>query len=351
MNSTMGRKNRYESTIFTLQATAYGGLIEFYIPVNTMKRLICLFLLCISVPVLAVDLPVVKVGVLHSGTVHWELSTMKAQGLDRANGFDLQVQPYANMSATRLALSSGGVDAIVSDWLWAGQRELQGQTLWFVPYSRAIGTVMVAANSTLQWPDQLRGKRIGVAGGPFSKGWVLIKAYAMKQGIDLNKDAEIKFAAPPLLSSELERGNLDLLVTFWHFGARLEAKGFKSLVSLDDVAGELGLSNQMPMLGYLFDRKWALGNRLLAEGFARAVTQTKQVLLNDLDSWQRLRPLMQAKDDATFETLKAGYLAGVPSTLNMRQIRSAQSFYSLIDTSRRKPTGIQLDEALFRLQP
>ena len=318
-----------------------------------MLRLFLLLIACLNLPVSAASLPVVKVGVLHGGTVHWELKTLQAEGLDTAHGFRLEVQPYATMSATRLALSSDGVDAIVSDWLWAGQRQAQGEALWFVPYSRAIGRVIVPENSELTWPDGLRGKRIGVAGGPYSKGWVLLQAEARQAGIDLKREAKITFAAPPLLNSELERGNLDLLVTFWHYGARLEAKGFKPLLSLQTITENQGLSAQMPMLGYLFKRNWVDQHPVLAEGFKQAVAQTKQRLQNDADDqrWTRIRPLMKATDEATFTALRSGYLQGVPTTLNDAQISSAQRFYTLIDQSRKTPTDQPLDASLFRLQP
>lgn len=318
-----------------------------------MLRLCLLFFACLNLPVFAAPLPVVKVGVLHGGTVHWELKTLQAEGLDKDHGFVLQIQPYATLSATRLALSSNGVDAIVSDWLWAGQRQAQGQAFWFVPYSRSIGRVIVAADSALKWPDDLRGKRIGVAGGPYSKGWVLLQAEARKAGIDLKREARITFAAPPLLNNELKRGNLDLLVTFWHFGARLEAQGFKPLLSLQTMTENQGLSAQMPMLGYLFKRDWVDQNLAVAHGFQQAILHTKQRLQNDPEGlrWARIRPLMKASDDATYMALRTGYLKGIPAALDAAQIRSAQHFYTLIDQSRKAPTGQPLDASLFRLQP
>jgi len=318
-----------------------------------MLRLLCLLITCLTVPAWAAALPVVKVGVLHGGTVHWELATLQAEALDRQHGFELQIQPYATMSATRLALSSGGVDAIVSDWLWAGQRQAQGEAFWFVPYSRSIGRVIMAPGDHIQWPDQLRGKRIGVAGGPYSKGWILLQAEAQKAGIDLAREANVTFAAPPLLSSELERGKLDLLVTFWHYGARLEAKGFKPLLSLQQITEDQGLSSQMPMLGYLFKRSWVKQFPAAAAGFAAAIADTKARLRDDPEGqrWARIRPLMKAESEQVFSALREGYLAGIPAPLDGQQVESAQRFYQLIDQHRKQPTGHALDAALFRLQP
>lgn len=315
-------------------------------------RAALLFLLFIMAPSLqAAELPVIRLGVLHSGTVSWELTTLQREALDRSNGFQLEVTPYANMSASRLALTGGMVDAIVSDWLWAGQRQAQGQSLWFLPYSTSIGRILVAADSTYGWPQDLRGKRIGVAGGPLSKAWVLLYSAARRDGIDLLKEAEVKFAAPPILNNELENGRLDLLVTFWHFGARLEAKGYKRFLELEQLTQRLGLTDQVPMLGYLFEQTWVQQNPELAQAFSRAVAQTKQRLASQPELWERLRPMMQADDQPTFEALRDGYLTGIPAPLSAAQIESAQRFYTLIDTTRPTPSGHQLNPELFRGLP
>lgn len=317
-----------------------------------MLRIVCLFLSSLLTCSVAWALPVVKVGVLHGGTVHWELATMQREGLDKAHGFELKVQPYASLSATRLALTSRSVDAIVSDWLWAGQRQAQGEALVFIPYSRSIGRVMVAGNSKLNWPEGLRGKRIGVAGGPYSKGWVLMQAAAQKVGLDLQREANVTFAAPPLLNAELTKGRLDMVVTFWHYGARLKAQGYDELISLQTLTEQQGLDAHMPMLGYLFPRQWVAEQPDVAMGFANAVVETKGLLQQDNGRlWHAIRPMMKAKNDAEFAALREGYISGIPGVVGASQIKSAQMFYQLIDQLRPKPAGNALDAMLFSLQP
>lgn len=317
-----------------------------------MLRLACLFLYSLFACSAAWAMPVVKVGVLQGGTVHWELATMQREGLDKAHGFELKVQPYASLSATRLALTSRGVDAIVSDWLWAGQRQAQGEHLVFIPYSRSIGRVMVAKNKSLSWPQGLRGKRIGVAGGPYSKGWVLMQAAARKAGLDLKREAQVTFAAPPLLNAELSKGRLDIVVTFWHYGARLQAQGYQQLISLQTLTQQQGLDTQMPMLGYLFPRQWVTEQPEAAEGFAKAVAETKRLLAQDDGRlWSAIRPMMKAKTDAEFQVLRDGYISGIPAALGQSQVSSAQRFYQLIDQLRPQPAGNALEASLFSLKP
>ena len=56
-----------------------------------------------------------------SGTVNWELTTIRERGFDRANGFVMDVQDVAAGPAAQVALQAGEVDAIVSDWLWVAR--------------------------------------------------------------------------------------------------------------------------------------------------------------------------------------------------------------------------------------
>lgn len=85
----------------------------------------------------------VRIGVLKFGTVSWELDTLKHHGFDAANGIDLDVVNFAGEDATNVALQAGEVDVIVSDWLWVLRLRSEGCDLTLVPYSTAVGAVLV----------------------------------------------------------------------------------------------------------------------------------------------------------------------------------------------------------------
>ena len=297
----------------------------------------------------AKKLPELKVAVIASGTVNWELQHIKNQQLDHRNGFKLVIRPVASLGAARLALTSGTADAVVSDWLWAAKRAEQGQPLSFIPFSSQIGSA-ISADKTISSVKDLKGKRIGIAGGPLNKAWVLLQAKAAQSGIDLRKDAQIQFAAPPLLSQALKKGQIDLLVTFWHYGVKLKAEGYSERFSLNQVMREMGLATDVPMLGYLFDRQFSDQNPQLVMQFAKTITQAKQQLNQDDRYWQPLIPLMRSSNKAVISGLIAGYRAGIPDQIDQAQISDAQAFYGLIaKTAHRKSAESigTLDPALF----
>src|SRR5208282_1861929 len=112
---------------------------------------------------------------------------------------------------------------------------------------------MVPANSPIHDIADLRGKKIGVAGGPLDKSWLLLQVLAHRSGVDLKTQAEIAYGAPPLLSQKALQGETDATLTFWNFCAELEAKGMRRAVAMDDVVKGLGAAGPVAIVGYVFN--------------------------------------------------------------------------------------------------
>src|SRR5580704_14182020 len=72
------------------------------------------------------DLPEVRVGVLSFGSVDWELDVIRRNKLDESHGFRLTTLRLADKDAASLALLSGSVDLIVTDWFWVSHQRWQG---------------------------------------------------------------------------------------------------------------------------------------------------------------------------------------------------------------------------------
>lgn len=266
-------------------------------------------------------LPALTLSVLQFGTAHWELDHLKRHAIDRANGFELKVRLVADLPASRLAISSGSVDGAVSDLLWAQARYEAGTAYRYVPFSSQIGEVLVTENSNIHTLADLRGKRIGVAGGPDGLGWLLLQRVATRQGVDLAGEARVQYAAPPLLSQALRRGQADALLTFWQFSARMRGEGgVRTAFALEDLLASLELEQQLPVLGYLFAESWAAQHENLLTRFDRALRQTKAQLAEAPAHWQVIRPLLRAEDDGVFEALRDSFIDGIPLPLDEARI-------------------------------
>ena len=297
------------------------------------KRLIAassIVALCVvSSATFAAD-PVIKVGVLKFGTVNWELKSMKHHGLDKANGFSLEIVPFAGGDATRIALMGGEVDVIVSDWLWVSRQRTDGRPFTFAPYSSSVGAIMIPPGSDMKNLGDLKGRNIGVAGGPLDKSWLLLQGMArQKYAMDLAAENEIVFGAPPLLAEKARDGELDAVLNYWHYCARLEAVGFSRLVSAEDAANELGSTGPVSAIGYVFDEKWADNN--LAAAFIKASTETKQIMGSSDEEWKRLSESGAIKDGpAALQVLRDRFREGIPSRPHDDEVLDAGVIFGLL---------------------
>ncbi|MCG7865479.1 MAG: ABC transporter substrate-binding protein [Candidatus Thiodiazotropha taylori] len=269
--------------------------------------------------------------VLKFGTVNWELDVIKRHGLDRQQGFNLEVLEMAGKQATMVALQAGSVDIAVSDWIWVSRQRNEGKPFTFVPYSTALGALVVPQDSTITQIKDLQGLRLGIAGGPLDKSWLLLQALAFQQsGLELNKEITPVFAAPPLLNQQLKQKRIEAVLNFWPYVARLEAIGMRQLISVQDISRGLGIRNQVPFVGYVFDEQWAKKNKPLIQGFVRATSKAKQIMLNSDQEWEQLRPLMKASDEATFLALREGFRAGIPSQWGAAEQNDAKQLFDIL---------------------
>ena len=279
----------------------------------------------------AADLGTMKVGVLKFGTVSWELDVIKARGLDAKEGFTLEVVPFGANDAADVALMGGAVDAIVEDWLFVSRQRHDGVPLTFIPYSSNVGAVMVAADSPIASVADLKGKRIGVAGGALDKGWLMLQAYAKQTaGIDLTKDAEPVYGAPPLLTEKLKSGELDAVLNYWHFGARLEAQGYRRLIGIGEVQQALGVPASVPQLGYIFQEPWAEAHPELVLAFSRASRAAKAIMLTEDAEWQRLMPMTRAENEAELDAFMRRYREGIVEHWGPEQQAEAAKLYLVL---------------------
>ncbi len=260
------------------------------------------------------DTPVLRIAAQKAGTVNWELDTIKRNGFDTANGFTLEVMDVAAGPAAQVAFQGGEVDAIVSDWIWVARQRAAGDDFIFIPYSKAVGGLMVPGDSPARTLADLKGQKIGVAGGPLDKSWMLLRAYSQQEyGFDLADETEQVFGAPPLIAEVAQNGEVGGAINFWHFLAKMKVAGMRELISVDTAAQSLGLDPETPLLGYVVRGDLRREHPEMVAGLAKASRQAKELLASDPAAWDALRPMMNAGDDEEFEALRAGFLAGTPN--------------------------------------
>lgn len=305
----------------------------------------------LSIHAYASELPPVRVAVLQFGTVNWEMDVIRHHKLDEKYHFSLEVTPVAGKNASSVALQSDAVDLIYSDWVWVNRQRFNQRMFGFSPVSSATGGLYAQPDSAVSSLNDIKDARLGVAGGSVDKSWLLLLAYSKQTlGRNIVDVAEPVFAAPPLLNQLMYDGQLPLSLNFWHYSARLKAKGFKPIITVDEMIRGLGVNYQISLLGWVFTEAMIQEKSEQLGNFLRASREARQILLESDAEWQRIKPLTKAEDDSIFAALKAGYRAGVQQQFGIDELDSLEKLYAIMaQEGGEKLTGgaVTLDRSLF----
>jgi NitT/TauT family transport system substrate-binding protein len=273
----------------------------------------------------------VRVGVLRFGTVAWELDVIRRHGFDAAHGVAIQAREFAAAQATQVALQAGAVDVTAQDWLWVARQRADGADFCYATFSTAIGALLAPKASPVQSVADLPGRRLGIAGSPLDKSWLILQAYAQKTlGLDLTRAVDKSFGPPPLLAEQAAAGRLDAVLTFWPFAARAEAAGARRVLAMEDAVRAFGIAGEVPVSGYVFSGAWATANRAAVEGLLAASADARETLARDDAEWEAIAPLLGAADAAERDNLRAAYRAGIPRGAEAEHAAAAAELFAVL---------------------
>ena len=288
----------------------------------------CLVIFAGLSPASAADM--LRIAAQKTGTFGWVLEVIKDHGLAEKAGLDLEVTELASTDAGKIAMMGGSADIVVSDWLWVSRERTLGSDLTFYPYSSSLGAVMVPQQSPIKTLADLKGKKIGVAGGQLDKSWLLLQAVAKNSSLDLETDSTVVYGAPSLLFQKALQGESDANLNFWNFCAELEARGFKRLVSMEDIEKDLGAAERVSMVGYVFDEAFAARHRDALRRFFAVTRQAKDVLATSDEAWQKLAPRVGITDPAELAGYRKAYVEGIPHRPVAAEIEDARKLYRIL---------------------
>ncbi len=271
-----------------------------------------------------------RLAIQATGTFGWELAVARDYGLDKQADLDLVTDELATTEAGKIALIGGGADLILSDWLWVARERGLGKELKFYPHSTALGAVMAKNPDAFKKPSDFIGKKLGVSGGPLDKSWLMLQAWALRQGVDLKRQADVEFGAPPLLAEKLAQGELDAALEFWTFSARLEGRGFKRAVDMEDVERELGAKGPVIVTGYVFTDDFAAKHGPVLARFFDMMTKAKKLIADNDAAFAKIAPMTGAKNPATLALFRKYYRQGVPSLPLAEEEADAAAMYKVL---------------------
>ncbi|HET8728015.1 MAG TPA: ABC transporter substrate-binding protein, partial [Alphaproteobacteria bacterium] len=195
----------------------------------------------------------INLGLQQTGTAQWEITAMQDLGIDKKHNLEINIRPLATDQAGQVALQTGTVDVILTDFVWVSLQRHQGNMVTIVPHSLAVGGLMTDPNGKITSVEDLKGQSIAASGTPVDKSWVILQAYYGKlTGGNLADDATVKFGAPPLIAQLLNSGQAAAALNFWSWNAKEQAAGKVELISVPEMLKGLGVETTPPLLGWAF---------------------------------------------------------------------------------------------------
>ncbi|MFN2322567.1 MAG: ABC transporter substrate-binding protein [Trueperaceae bacterium] len=270
------------------------------------------------------NLPRVEAAMQAVGTFSWIVHGMDTFGFDTLNGIDVVGTTYASKAAVEIALRGAEADVVVDDFLGPVVLRANGVEVTAIfPYATAIGGLVVGADSEIAGIEDLRGATIA-ASSLDDKSLIILRALSISQyGFDVQNDAEVLAASPPLMSQLVGNGEADAALPLWHWVARMEASGSaRELMTIADMQTMLGLPTGLPNLVVV--ARDGLDDDLKTK-FIAALTETVEhmrSLPNDDPFWQSILDLelYSLPDEAQFPAVIDRWRLGTVTTWTDAQI-------------------------------
>ena len=163
----------------------------------------------------------------------------------------------------------------------------------------------------------------------------------LARGLDLTKEAQPSYGAPPLIAEKLVQGETEAALEYWNFSADLEGRGFRRAIEMADVEKALGATGPVAMTGYVFSEAFAASHKDALRRYFAAAAEARKILAEDPSAWAPIKARLRLKDDAALAVYRQRYLEGVPKRTDRRGGRGRARPLSPIGGGRRRGAGRQ----------
>ncbi|MBB4200080.1 hypothetical protein CCR94_04570 [Rhodoblastus sphagnicola] len=228
-----------------------------------------------------------------SGSPSWVMRVIRARGLDRRHGFELELvlggdRGDSRVQATQNVLAERRADLIDTDWLSMTRSQKSDAPLTAVfPYGKIMGALVVASGSGIDDLKDLRGRRVGVIRAS-DKNWLVARAACRKRhGFDPQGEARVAEAlSKTTLIGWLESGEVEAAALPWHLAPRVTANArFRQLCDVLDLLPDLGAPS-IPTTFFATRPAFASTHPQLIAGFVAAYRDAVALMRADENIWR-----------------------------------------------------------------
>jgi NitT/TauT family transport system substrate-binding protein len=173
------------------------------------------------------------------------------------------------------------------------------------PLTGYTDDVVARADSPFKSIADLKGRRVGISGGPATESVWLFRLEAVRfYGFDLFKEAKVQFGAAPLLMGLLENREVDaIMIQNPQVVQLVETGKFRSIASLGEVWREK--TGQDPLfVSVAMNEPWARANPDVAKRFVAAYKEALEYLKTHADVWPEVAKSLGIKTEAGAKLLR-----------------------------------------------
>lgn len=240
----------------------------------------------------------VKVAVIE-GTQLFPMWAMQTKGIAEKHQLQIEQTRAVNVQGLYTIVQTGEFQVAFGGWPTNALLREKGHKITNIySVSRYTNEMMVPVDSPLKTLADLKGKRIGLFGGPTASVTWFFRLIAVKFfGFDPVKEAKIHFGAPPLLMGMLERGELDAILTLDpQIVQMLETGRFRSIGNVGDIWR--AKTGQDPLLvAVTVNETWAKQNPAVVKRFVAAFRESLDVLKTRPEVWPELAKAVGVKTE------------------------------------------------------
>lgn len=180
-----------------------------------------------------------KLGDLAQSLNGIAVQAMKEQGIDRKHGVDVEYVAYPTLDGLFTAIRGKDVDVGFGGWTAFAQFRGQGipvSAIYSVGRGATLDVIVPSASPARTLAD-LKGKKVGSYAGAAGTATVLFRVITARfYGYDPGTTGHLQYAAPGLLASLVEKGELDAALLFDPLAAKAVVSGkFRSIANLGDL--------------------------------------------------------------------------------------------------------------------
>lgn len=255
-------------------------------------------------------LPTLRAGFETTGSTRWVMQAIHSLGLDRKQGFDLDLilhhrQGDVHRTSPEAALHAGEIDLIDTDWLSICRARAAGIRLTAgFPYGRIMGGLVARESAKIPSLANLKDRRIGLL-RETDKNWKVLRAWVKKtHGFDPVEHCETHIIpSKDDLEGQLKDRRIDAAIIFWHrIPQLLKTPGLHEVCDLVDLVESLTETSPATTF-FVFREDFICSHPDVVEGFRRAYCQAIHTLSNRPAVWSAIVGSASIESSDTMDNL------------------------------------------------